>query len=139
MRVLFNLSKTRSLSEIIQELKGSSSKWIKAHPSCPGDFFWQAGYGAFSVGQSSVNEVRTYIQNQKDHHTARSFQDELRTLLRRYEVAFEVAEALDAPLDVFVVRKLGMPGHPEFARTVDGETCRRVARNGSLIPVPPRE
>src|SRR5947207_9232934 len=40
VHVLFNLSKTRALSDIIQELKGSSSKWIKAHPSCTGDFFW---------------------------------------------------------------------------------------------------
>jgi hypothetical protein len=53
------------------------------------DFQWQAGYGVFAVSQSLVPTVRQYIQNQEEHHTKQTFQDELRILLRKHEIAFD--------------------------------------------------
>ena len=89
VHLLFNLSKNRALTEVIQEVKGSSSKWIRSQPHCPSEFFWQGGYGAFSIGQSNFDDVREYIANQKEHHKKRSFQDELRLLLSKYGVEFD--------------------------------------------------
>jgi REP-associated tyrosine transposase len=49
-------------------------------------FQWQAGYGAFSIGQSNVEELKRYISKQKEHHRRRSFQDEFRSLCKKYGV-----------------------------------------------------
>ena len=53
------------------------------------NFYWQAGYGAFSVSQSNVPAVTRYIANQREHHAKTLFQDELRALLRRHKVEFD--------------------------------------------------
>jgi hypothetical protein len=53
------------------------------------DFHWQSGYGAFSVSQSNVEAVKSYIANQEEHHRRISFQDEFRALLRRHEREFD--------------------------------------------------
>jgi len=52
-------------------------------------FHWQAGYGAFSIGQSGVVDLKRYIANQKEHHRRSSFQDEYRALLKKYKVEFD--------------------------------------------------
>ena len=52
-------------------------------------FHWQGGYGAFSVSQSAVAEVRDYIRRQREHHQRLSFQEEFRAFLRRYEIEFD--------------------------------------------------
>jgi putative transposase len=62
---------------------------MKTHGKEYQDFQWQGGYGAFSVSQSAVQEVKNYILNQKTHHQKMSFQDELRALLRKYEVEYD--------------------------------------------------
>ena len=66
MHVFFRLGRTVAVSDVAEEVKKSSSKWMKIQ-GVPA-FAWQAGYGAFSVSQSAVDEVRAYIQNQRDHH-----------------------------------------------------------------------
>jgi hypothetical protein len=66
-----------------------TSKWIKRRDAGMANFYWQAGYGAFSVSQSNVAAVTRYVANQRDHHTKTSFQDELRALLRRHHVEFD--------------------------------------------------
>jgi len=52
-------------------------------------FSWQAGYGAFSIGESQADTVIRYIQNQENHHRKMSFQDEFRKFLQRYRVAYD--------------------------------------------------
>lgn len=52
-------------------------------------FHWQEGYGAFSVSQSDIDRVHRYILNQESHHKKRTFQDEFREFLRKYEVDYE--------------------------------------------------
>lgn len=83
---LFVLHRTVSVAEIVEEVKKSSSKWIKTQGAEFGSFQWQAGYGAFSIGQSNVPAVKRYIANQKAHHSRQEFQDEFRALLNKYEV-----------------------------------------------------
>jgi REP element-mobilizing transposase RayT len=87
--ILFLLSKTRSLSEVVEDVKTGSSKWLKTQDARLKDFHWQAGYGAFSVSQSSVASVCEYIVNQQEHHRRTSFQDEFRAFLTRHGVEFD--------------------------------------------------
>jgi putative transposase len=89
VHLLFGLARTSALSEVVKEVKRGSSIWIKTKSADLSDFAWQNGYGAFSVGFSQIETVRAYIMNQEEHHPTASFQDELRTLLRRYRIEFD--------------------------------------------------
>ncbi len=68
IHILFSLSKNHSISKIVEETKKATSKWIKGKGSHYSGFYWQNGYGAFSVSQSGVPDVQKYIANQKEHH-----------------------------------------------------------------------
>lgn len=87
VHALFVLAKTLAVSKVVEEVKKESSKWAKQHihPT----FYWQSGYGAFSVSPSNVEAVRGYIQNQEEHHRERSFQDEFREFLQRHGVEWD--------------------------------------------------
>jgi REP element-mobilizing transposase RayT len=87
--VLFCLSRKRSLAEVVEELKKGSSKWIKTKSAALCDFYWQAGYGAFSVSQSNTDVVREYIVNQEEHHRKMTFQEEFRALLAKHQIEFD--------------------------------------------------
>jgi REP element-mobilizing transposase RayT len=89
VHLLISLPRTLSLSKLIEEIKKGSSKWIKTKGNPYIDFGWQNGYGAFSIGQSAYEDLRKYIQTQKDHHKNISFQDEYRLFLRKYGVVYE--------------------------------------------------
>src|SRR5687768_11942975 len=65
IHALFVLSKNHALKKIVEEVKKGSSKWMKIDGPKNKDFYWQSGYGAFSVSCSNVEEVRSYIQNQQ--------------------------------------------------------------------------
>ena len=86
IHALFILSKNRTLCDVIESVKKTSSKWIKTQGSSFAGFHWQNGYGAFSVSQSQVSRVRQYIVNQQTHHRAMTFQDEFRLFLKRYGI-----------------------------------------------------
>ena len=89
IHALFTLSRTRTLANLVEEVKTSSSKWMKTNGTAFRNFRWQSGYGAFSIGQSNVQQVKTYIAHQKEHHHRQTFQEELRSLLRKYEIQYE--------------------------------------------------
>ncbi len=89
VHALFALSKNHALKTIVEEVKKGSSKWMKTDGPKNPDFYWQAGYGAFSVSQSNSDAVRRYIEDQEEHHRKMTFQDELRALLRRHGIAFD--------------------------------------------------
>jgi REP element-mobilizing transposase RayT len=89
VHILFGLSRTRTISEVIKEAKRSSSLWIKTRQAGMEDFGWQNGYGIFSLGFSLVEIVRSYIERQELHHKKVSFQDEFRQLLRRYGISYD--------------------------------------------------
>lgn len=89
IHALFLLSKNCSIAQIVYEVKRSSSKWIKTQGQTYEKFHWQSGYGAFSVSQSHVEQVRRYILKQEQHHRKTTFQDEYREFLRRYDVDYD--------------------------------------------------
>ncbi len=82
-------SKNIALSRLVGEVKKGSSKWIKTKGLHLRRFDWQDGYGAFSVGQSSVDALKKYIAAQKEKHKKRTFQEEVREILRKYAVPYD--------------------------------------------------
>jgi putative transposase len=89
VHALFSLSKNHPLKKIVEEVKKGSSKWMKSEGTGNADFYWQNGYAAFSVSASNIEAVKQYIQTQEEHHRKMTFQDELRALLDRHQVAFD--------------------------------------------------
>lgn len=89
VHALFLLSKNHALAKVVEEVKKASSKWIKTEGNAADDFYWQSGYAAFSVSSSKVDDVRTYIENQEEHHRKISFQVELRRFLKRHDVEYD--------------------------------------------------
>lgn len=95
IHILFALSKNHALAKIVEELKKSSSSWIKTKVDGCAQFYWQAGYGAFSVSQSRVESVRQYIRNQAEHHRKKTFQEEYRQFLRRHGIEIDERRVWD--------------------------------------------
>ncbi len=89
LHLLFTLPSTCTPSEIIRDLKANSSRWI--HETFPdkSDFSWQEGYSIFSVSQSAVPKVISYIQTQQEHHKRITAKEELRGLLDRHDIAYD--------------------------------------------------
>ena len=76
-------------AEWVKELKRVSNGWLKGQGRDYADFEWQGGYADFSVSQSNLEQVKQYIASQEEHHRKMTFQDELRTLLRKHEIEFD--------------------------------------------------
>jgi len=83
------LPRTKSVADIIELLKISSSKWIKIQFPRLNNFSWQQGYGAFSVGASELDNLIRYIDNQEEHHRVKTFQEEYRLFLSKYEIEYD--------------------------------------------------
>ena len=75
--------------KLVEEVKSHSSKWVKTKGEAYRNFYWQNGYGAFSVNPAEVDVVINYIANQKEHHGRKNFQDEYRAFLKKYKVEFD--------------------------------------------------
>ena len=88
VHILCELASTVSISMLLQEIKRSSSKWMKHKYPAKQHFAWQSGYAAFSVSQSKVDVVTGYIKNQEEHHRKRSFKEELIEFLDNYHVEY---------------------------------------------------
>jgi REP element-mobilizing transposase RayT len=95
VHILSTLPRTLSQAEMIERIKKTSSKWIKSIDARFRGFFWQRGYGVFSVSPSQVDTVLQYIENQKEHHRTRTFQEEYRELLRKHGVEFDERHVWD--------------------------------------------
>jgi REP element-mobilizing transposase RayT len=89
VHALFVLSRNYSIANIVKEVKRISSASIKTVARRYSKFRWQAGYGAFSVSQSHVAQVHSYIMRQEQHHKRRTFQDEFRSFLNKYEIEYD--------------------------------------------------
>lgn len=89
VHILCVLSKNIAIATLLEEVKKSSSRWIKTKGSFFEDFYWQNGYGAFSVSRRHVEAVQQYIANQHAHHTNKGFQDEYRSMLTKNQVDFD--------------------------------------------------
>jgi REP element-mobilizing transposase RayT len=88
IHILCMLSKKIALMTLVQKVKAHSSKWIKTKDPSLANFFWQDGYGAFSVNPSKVDVVTHYIKNQHEHHSKKDFKEEYKTLLKTYKVEY---------------------------------------------------
>ena len=95
IHLLVSQSKNISLSDLLRELKKSSSLWIKTKDEKFKNFQWQAGFGAFSIGQSQVETVKSYIVKQKEHHRTEVFENEYRKFLQKYNIDFDDRYFLD--------------------------------------------
>ena len=89
IHILCTLHRTMTLADLAEEVKKSSSKWIKTKGPHYKNFYWQEGYGAFSVGWSQVDTVKRYIRNQKQHHAKVSFIDEYKRLLDENGIEYD--------------------------------------------------
>jgi len=89
VHILFELTRTVSVSQAVEDVKKSSSKWIKTQGIEFTGFAWQAGYAAFAVSESNGQAVRDYIANQREHHRQKSFQEEYRAFLERHHVTYD--------------------------------------------------
>jgi len=89
VHILCILSKKVTQIKLLEEVKKSSSKWIKTQSTKYSNFYWQDGYGIFSVNPSEIDVVEKYIENQEEHHKTKTFQDEYRAFLKKYEVEYD--------------------------------------------------
>jgi REP element-mobilizing transposase RayT len=89
VHILCQLHRTISISQLIQEIKTSSSSRIKEEHDSLRNFHWQNGYGVFSVSQSKVEIVKQYIATQEEHHRTKTFQEEFRLMLKRHGLDYD--------------------------------------------------
>lgn len=88
VHLLISLPKKIDVPELVGDIKRETSKWMKSNKGINA-FYWQKGYGAFSIGQSQVETLTNYIKRQKAHHAKQDFKDEFRTLLEKYEIEYD--------------------------------------------------
>jgi REP element-mobilizing transposase RayT len=89
VHILLSLPATMAVAKAVQLIKGGSSKWV--HETFPrhGDFGWQEGYGAFSLGVSQVDRTVAYIESQAEHHRKQTFQEEFLAFLKRHKMEYD--------------------------------------------------
>ena len=89
VHILIGMRPTQSLSELMQDIKGSSSKWINDRGLIESTFRWQEGYGAFSYSKQELPVIINYIKYQEEHHRQKTFIGEYKELLRDYEISYD--------------------------------------------------
>ncbi len=89
IHIFIGMRPTQSISDLMQDIKGSSSKWINEKKFLNRKFEWQEGYGAFSYSKSHVNSVINYIKNQEEHHKKESFREEYLKFLKAFEIEYD--------------------------------------------------
>ena len=89
VHIVFSLARVITIADLVEEVKTSSSKWIKTKGREFRNFHWQRGYGGFSIGQSNVAALKRYIRNQKEHHRHVTFQEEYCKFLKAYGIDYD--------------------------------------------------
>lgn len=89
VHILCLLSRKIALMDLLEEIKKRSSKWIKGEGEQYESFYWQEGYGAFSVNPTETGKVITYIDGQHEHHKKVTFQDEFTAFLKKYSIDYD--------------------------------------------------
>ena len=88
VHIFFGMRPTQALSDLMQDVKGDSSKWINQRGFINGKFSWQEGYGGFSYSKSQVDNVIDYIKRQEIHHRRKTFTEEYLEFLEKFEVPY---------------------------------------------------
>lgn len=89
IHILCVLSRKIALMKLIEEVKSHSSKWIKTKGEKYQNFYWQRGYGSFSVNPAEIDVVVRYIENQAEHHRKKTFQEEYLAFIKKYKVEYD--------------------------------------------------
>ncbi len=89
IHILIGVRPSQSISDLMKDIKQSSSKWINDNKLTALHFEWQEGYGAFSYSKSQIETVIKYIQNQEEHHKIKTFREEYLEILQNFEVDFD--------------------------------------------------
>ena len=89
VHLLCLLSRKVSQMRLLEEVKKRSSKWIKKKGAAYANFYWQDGYGVFSVNPTEIDKVIDYIELQQEHHKHTSFQEEFIAFLKKYRVEYD--------------------------------------------------
>ena len=89
IHLLVGVKPHQSISDLMQDVKGSSSRWINLKKFVRGKFSWQSGYGAFSYSHSQLDTVIKYIMHQKEHHKKETFKEEYLKILQAFEVKYD--------------------------------------------------
>lgn len=89
IHLLFGFRPTQSLSDLVKQIKLSSSAWINEQNLVSSHFSWQSGYGAFSYSKSHLDKVINYIKNQEEHHQKKSFREEYLDFLEAFNVDYD--------------------------------------------------
>lgn len=89
LHLFFGMRPHQSLSDLMRLVKGDSSEWINNQKLVRGKFRWQEGYGSFSYSKSHVKAVINYILNQEKHHHKKTFLEEYKEILQKFEVNFD--------------------------------------------------
>ena len=89
IHILCLLSRKITQATLLEKVKKESSKWIKTRADKYANFYWQNGYGIFSVNPSEIEVVTQYIKAQKEHHQKKTFKEEFRAFLKKYNVEYD--------------------------------------------------
>lgn len=89
IHLLIGLKADCALSDLIREIKKSSTHFIREKQFCRFLFSWQAGFGAFTCSKSQISTVASYIENQEAHHSIKSFRAEYISFLTKYEIDYK--------------------------------------------------
>ncbi len=89
IHILCIISKKIALVNLLEKVKSGSSKWIKTKGEKYENFYWQSGYGSFSVSQADLHVVENYIRSQRNHHRKKSFKEEYLEFLQKYNVDYD--------------------------------------------------
>lgn len=89
IHILVSMSPTQSISDLMADVKRSSSLWINERRLVPGKFSWQSGYDAFTYNKQQISNVANYIENQEEHHKTKKFRDEYENLLREFGIEYD--------------------------------------------------
>jgi len=98
IHIFIGMRPNQSVSDLLQEIKRSSSLWINQKGFVNGKFEWQEGYGAFSYSKSHVDQVIKYIENQEDHHKKITFREEYTDFLQKFEIDYDERYIFTEPI-----------------------------------------
>jgi putative transposase len=95
IHIFIGLHPDQSLSDLVQEIKTTATKYIKQQPWMKSDFSWQRGFGAFSYSRSHIDNVVKYIANQEEHHKKQTFKKEYLKLLQKFDIEYDERYVFD--------------------------------------------
>ena len=98
IHIFIGMRPTQSISDLMQDIKGNSSKWVNDKKFLKVKFEWQGGYGAFSYSKSHVQNVINYVKNQEKHHTKQTFRDEYIEFLKKFDIDYDERYILQDPV-----------------------------------------